>query len=55
MNWIEYYRCRLERLEQSGLKKYLTWDSTCNYFFYAMSAKQYADECILSDSELKAK
>lgn len=51
MNWVEYYKWRLERLEKSGLKKYLTWDTTCDHFFYAMSAKQYADEYILSQIE----
>jgi hypothetical protein len=38
---------RLERLEKSGLKNFLTWDSSCDNFFYALLAKQYADEFIL--------
>lgn len=47
MIWENYYRMRLERLEKSRLKTFMSWDTTCAYFFYAMCAKQYADEYIL--------
>ena len=47
MTWLEYYKMRLERLEKSRLKTFMSWDTTCAYFFYAMCAKQYADEYIL--------
>jgi len=49
MTWLEYYKMRLERLEKSGLKNHLTWDSSCDNFFYALWAKQYADEYILKN------
>lgn len=47
MTWEQYYKMRLERLEKSGLKKF-GWDISCHNFFYAMWAKQYADEYILN-------
>lgn len=52
MTWLEYYKMRLERLEKSRLKTLIAWDLSCDNFFYAQCAKQYADEYILTEKKL---